>query len=168
MPCSLFVSPCSRIIGTGGKTGEERTKRNRTGKSRSSSPCSRTPAFLPVTLEFNVHVDAQRSWTPPPHIALSSSRAQHAVRPRLELGTASASAPVCCVCVCVRVLCLRMRLRLHLDYTCGACSLHSATATAAPLSCPGGVLSVCLSAGPPCPPRRCISVPSLRVGYSTD
>lgn len=92
-------------------------------------------------------------------------------RPRLELGTASAPAPVCCVCVCVCVLCLRMRLRLHLDYTCGACSLHSATATAAPLSCPGGVLSVlsvCLSAGPPCPPRRCISVPSLRVGYSTD
>lgn len=119
MPCSLSASPCRT------RTGEERTKRNRTGQARKGV----FPKFLNPCLarhaRIHDHVDAQRSRGPP----LPS--------PQLVQGSTSVHARagncICvCVCVCLLRLCLRlclclvlrMRLRLHLDYTCGACSLH--------------------------------------------
>lgn len=121
---------------------------------------------LPVTLEFmSMSMLSQRSWAPHPSQLVKGSLN---LPSRLELETASASAPVCLLRLCLRLcLCLRMRLRLHLGLHLRRLQSASATATAVPLSCSGGV-PVCLSMGPPCPPRRCISVPSLRVAYSTD
>lgn len=117
----------------------------------------------------HVHVDTQRPWAlvrP-----LSSSRAGST--------SAQAGAGNCiCVCVCVCVLSVSAsvsvsacapapasRLPCLPTYTCGACSLHLQ------LQCPRAAhaqVGFFLSTGPPCPPRRCISVPSLPVGYSTD
>lgn len=102
---------------------------------------------------------------------LSSSRAKGSIAVQARAGKVHLCLCLC-LCLCPR---MRLRLRLHLDYlptctyTCGACSLRlhlhlQLRCHAMPLSCPGGVL------GPrvPVPPRPCISVPRLVVGYSTD
>lgn len=158
MPCSLFASPCRT------RTGEERTKRNRTRQARKGL----FPMFLNPCLarhaRIHDHVDAQRSRRHPPSIP--SARPGLNIRPgsswKLHLASASAASvsPSVSVSGCVPRYAPAPASRLHLRRLQSA----SASATAVPLSCPGGVLST----GPPYPPRRCISVPSLVVGYSTD
>lgn len=115
-------------------------------------------------------------------MSMLNGRGPPSARHGLELETASVSASVCllrrlCLCLCL-CLCLRLcvsayayapapasRLPTPAVRVCICICICNCAALELPLSCPGWG-SLCPRV--PVPPRRCISVPGLVVGYSTD